>query len=47
MSSSGPWISLSPGEFMAWSIKGLKKQFWIQGSVAGVEYEVIYNRETW
>jgi hypothetical protein len=44
-SIAGPWITLSPGEFMAWSIKGYKTQFWILGSTAGVEYEIIINRE--
>ena len=45
-SATGPWITLSPGEFMAWSVKGSKKQFWILGNVAGVEYEAIINFET-
>ena len=44
-SNVGPWLTLSPGEFIAWSIKGYKTQFWILGNSLGVEYEIIINRE--
>lgn len=44
-SSGGPWVTLSPGEFMAWSLKGKLTQFWIIANVAGVEYEIIINRD--
>lgn len=46
-SNTGPWLTLSPGEFVAWSIKGTVKQFWIIANGAGVEYEIIVNYETY
>jgi hypothetical protein len=36
---------LSPGEFIAWSLKGNKTQVYIKGNVATVDYEVLVNRE--
>lgn len=37
--------TLSPGEFIGWSLKGEIKQIYIKGNVANVSYEVILNRE--
>lgn len=39
------YLSLSVGEFIIWPVKGELTQFKIQGSVAGVEYEILLNRE--
>ena len=44
-SSTGPWISLSPGEFIGWTVKGYMTQIWILGNNASVDYEVVLNRE--
>jgi len=46
-SIAGPWMTLAIGEYIAWSVKGTKKQFWIKGSTANVEYEIIVNYETY
>lgn len=37
--------TLSPGEFIGWSLKGSPLQIQIKGNVAGVLYEVLVNRE--
>lgn len=37
--------TLGPGEFIAWSLKGNITQLYLKGSVAGVNYEVVLNRE--
>lgn len=37
--------TLSPGEFIGWSIKGSVSQIYIKGNTANVNYEVILNRE--
>ena len=44
-SSGGPFLTLEEGEFIAWSIKGYKTQFWIKGAAAGTLVETIYNLE--
>ena len=46
-SNTGPWLTLSPGEFGAWSVKGSKTQFWIIANGAGISYEIIVNYETY
>jgi len=46
-SNAGPWLTLSPGEFVAWSVKGSKKQFWIIANGAGISYEIVVNYETY
>ena len=38
--------TLAPGEFVGWTLKGEQAQVWIKGSVAGVIYEVLVNRES-
>lgn len=37
--------ALSPGEFILWPMKGNIGQIYLQGSTAGVEYELTLNRE--
>ena len=44
-SISGPFITLLEGEFIAWSIKGYMKQFWIKGDTASTDFEMIVNFE--
>jgi hypothetical protein len=39
------YFTLSPGEFVGWSLKGGVTQVLIRGSVANVQYEVMINRE--
>jgi hypothetical protein len=41
------YFDLLPGEFMAWSIKGFKKQIKIKANQAGVSYQTIINYEQW
>lgn len=41
----GPFLTLSEGEFVAWSIKGYKTQFWIKGAAASTNFEMIVNFE--
>lgn len=44
-SSVGPFITLLEGEFIAWSVKGYMKQFWIKGDTASTDFEMIVNFE--
>jgi len=44
-SSIGPFLTLSEGEFVGWSIKGYKTQFWIKGAAASTDVETIINFE--
>jgi hypothetical protein len=37
--------ALSPGEFIGWPMKGSKKQIYVKGSVASVNYEILINTE--
>ena len=39
------YLSLDVGEFLIWPIRGTLTQLKIKGSVAGVTYEVILNRD--
>lgn len=36
---------LSPGEYVGWPLKGSKKQIYVKGNVAGVNYEIVLNTE--
>ena len=36
---------LSPGEFIAWSLKGEKTQIWIKANASTANYEITMNRE--
>lgn len=38
--------TLSPGEYIGWSLRGAKTQIQIKGNVASVVYEVTLNRES-
>lgn len=37
--------TLGPGEYVGWTLKGQQTQIWLKGNVAGVDYEVLVNRE--
>lgn len=37
--------TLSPGEYIGWSLKGNLTQVYLKGNVASVNYEIILNRE--
>ena len=39
------WLTLSPGEYIGWGFKDTKTQVTIKGSIAGVSYEIVMNRE--
>ena len=39
------YITLRPGEFIAWSIKGYRTQITVEAATAGTNIEVILNRE--
>ncbi len=43
--NSTNWVTLRPGEFIAWPVKGYKKQITVQAATAGTTIEVILNRE--
>jgi hypothetical protein len=44
LDAGATYLVLSPGEFVAWSIKGSLKHISIKGNVAGVAYEIVMNR---
>jgi len=39
------FLTLTPGEFVGWSVRGSKTQIFIKGNVNPVDYEVILNTE--
>lgn len=43
--NSTNFIELRPGEYIAWPVKGYKKQITVQAATAGTIIEVILNRE--
>ena len=43
--SGTTFLTLSPGEFVGWSLKGSPTQIVIKGNVASVSYEIVLNRE--
>lgn len=39
------YLELTPGEAVLWPLKGSKKQVYLKGSTAGVNYELILNTD--
>lgn len=37
--------TLSPGEFVGWSLKGATKQVYLKGNASGVQFEAVFNME--
>jgi len=41
----GPFVTLTEGEFIIWSLKGYLKQFWVKAAGAGTNVETVVNFE--